>query len=162
MKTDPTPTYDALRAALLRRAYEGEVIGCAMYQALMKTAADPNSAALQLLYDLERITADALRPLIRRHQVEVSETAATKEGRRLAQSLAARPWKEMWQETISLAEDYLTDFHRLVDALEDDEAAIGQQVLEHEEALIAFAHREIDGAPDATAPLHDYLQRYTP
>src|SRR5262245_40950089 len=147
----------AQRAALLRRAYEGEIIGCAMYQEMLKTPPEAKTEALKLLYTLERVTADALEPLITQYQVTVNADAATKEGRQLANYLTGRPWHEMWQDTIRLAEDYLTDFHRLIDVLGDD-AAVGRQVVEHEEALIAFAHREMDGAPDSLAPLHDYLQ----
>jgi hypothetical protein len=35
-------------------------------------------------------------------------------------------------------------------------------VVPHEEAPIAFAHREIADLPDASAPLHDHLRRYKP
>ncbi|KUI31713.1 hypothetical protein [Mycobacterium sp. GA-2829] len=150
----------ATRAALLRRAYEGEIIGCAMYGEMLDGNAYPETTALRLLYDIERITADALAPLITRYGVPVSDDDAAREGRRLAATLAGRPWKEMWMDVIRLADDYLTDFRLLVDVLDGEEAAVGRQVVAHEEALIAFAHHEIDEAGDALAPLEDYRRRY--
>jgi hypothetical protein len=67
----------------------------------------------------------------------------------------------MWAEVIRLADDYLKDFRRLADVLDGDDAAVGRQVVEHEEALIAFADREITNALDALAPLEEYRRRYT-
>ncbi|WP_396910560.1 hypothetical protein [Mycolicibacterium sp.] len=160
--TASTTDEPTLRAELLRRAYEGEIIGCAMYQEMLDDPACVENEALPLLFDIERLTADALKPLITRYGVAVSEDAASTEGRRLAASVARRPWKEMWTEVTRLADAYLDDFRRLADVLDGDDAVIGRQVVEHEEALIAFARREIDGLPDASAPLHDYLRRYTP
>lgn len=160
MSTD-TPVDDAaLRARLLRRAYEGEIIGCAMYDHMAKNPAYPKKDALHLLYTVERVTADALEPLISRYDVAVDEQSATREGHRLADELAGRPWKEMWAEVTRLADDYLADFRRLAAILEGDEAGIGIQVVEHEEALIAFARREIDDDPEALEPLRDYYRRY--
>jgi hypothetical protein len=157
---DATESGASTRDALLRRAYEGEVIGCAMYDRMIDDASHANKEALQLLYVIERMTADALKPLIDRYEVTVSEDAATREGCQLATALVGRPWKEMWTEVTRLADDYLTDFKRLADMLEGDEATVGRQVVEHEEALIAFARREINDAHDALAPLADYRQRY--
>lgn len=155
---DSTPS-DHLDA-LLRRAYEGEIIGCAMYQELLASRLDQHGQALQLLYDIERMTADALMPLIGHYGVSVSQADAMKEGKQLGASLIDKPWKSMWTEVIGLADDYLGDFHRLADALPTTHAAIGRQVVEHEEALIAFSRREIADDPDSLAPLRDYLDRY--
>ena len=162
MSTNNADTDTAeLRATLLRRAYEGEIIGCAMYDALLNDPSHPEKQALEKLYIIERITADALKPLLVRYQVSFCEDTATTEGRRLAESLQGRPWQEMWTEVTRLADDYLDDFKRLADVLDGEDAAIGRQVVNHEEALIAFARREVDGVPDASAPLDDYLRRYT-
>ncbi|KAA0084542.1 hypothetical protein CIW52_11110 [Mycolicibacterium sp. P9-64] len=152
----------ALRAGLLRRAYEGEIIGCAMYREMMSASNHPNSRALQLLYSIERVTADALKPMITRYEIAVAEDASVTEGIELGKRLVGRSWDDMWRETIRLAEDYLDDFNRLSEVLKSEDIALGVQVVEHEEALIAFARREIDGDPDATAPLEDYLRRYPP
>ena len=147
--------------ALLRRAYEGEIIGCALYDRMIGDPAYPEKEALQLLYVVERMTADALAPLIDRYDVAVDEESATREGHKLAAALAGRPWKDMWMEVTRLADEYLTDFRRLADVLDGDDASVGVQVVEHEEALIAFAQREIDDDPDALTPLQDYRRRYT-
>lgn len=155
-----SPTAASRRAALLRRAFEGEIIGCAMYDRMIGDPAYPKKDALRLLYVVERMTADALEPLIVRHGVTVTEESAASEGRQLADALAGRPWKDMWTEVTRLADDYLTDFRRLATLLEGDDAVIGVQVVEHEEALIAFAQREIADDPDALAPLQDYRRRY--
>lgn len=148
------------RNALLCRAYEGEIIGCAMYQELIARHSSDHAEPLQLLYDIERLTADALVPLIQHYQVAVSEEAADQEGRRLGAGLVTRPWKSMWNEVIRIADDYLRDFNRLPDVLDEPHAAVGRQVVEHEEALIAFAHLEIADNPEALLPRHDYLHRY--
>lgn len=149
-----------LRNALLRRAYEGEIIGCAMYRGLIARRGKDHRRALELLYDIERLTADALAPLIGHYGVAVSEENATREGQQLGVSLFDQPWKSMWTEVSRLAADYLRDFNRLANALDEPHTAIGRQVVEHEEALIDFARREIADDPDSLAPLYDYLNRY--
>ena len=84
----PTHVDPATRAALLRRAYEGEIIGCAMYEQMIADPSYTNTEALQLLYDIERVTADALKPLVIRYAVPVTEDEAEREGRRIADTLA--------------------------------------------------------------------------
>lgn len=159
---EPEMTTDTaeLRATLLRRAYEGETIGCAMYQAMIDDPSFTEKEALRRLYVIERVTADALKPLVDRYQVTVDEEAALAEGRRLAAGLHGSPWKQMWIEVTRLADDYLVDFKHLAEVLDGDDAAVGRQVVEHEEALLAFARAEVDDEPDAQAPLTDYLRRY--
>lgn len=149
-----------LRAKLLRRAYEGETIGCAMYQAMIDERSFTEKDALRRLYVIERVTADALKPLLHRYEVTVDEEAALAEGRRLAAGLQGSPWKQMWIEVTQLADDYLVDFKHLAEVLDGDEAAIGRQVVEHEEALLAFARAEVHDQPHAQAPLTEYLRRY--
>lgn len=151
--TDPT-------VALLRRAYEGEIVGAAMYEELIARRISDHGQALKLLYDIERITANALAPLIEQFGIEVSVDRATEEGHQLGISLTDKPWKSMWTEVIRLADDYLGDFSRLAEILTGPHAAVGRQLVEHEEALLAYAHREIADDPDALAPLHHYLNRY--
>jgi hypothetical protein len=90
MTTEET-TNSGLRAELLRRAYEGEIIGCAMYREMIANPTHAEKGTLELLYVIERITADALEPLITRYNVTVSVDAATREGRRLAASLEGDP-----------------------------------------------------------------------
>jgi hypothetical protein len=63
----------SVRDALLRRAYEGEIIGCAMYDRMISDPAYPKKDALHLLYVVERITADALEP--RRNAVRTAVEA---------------------------------------------------------------------------------------
>ncbi|OBC15391.1 hypothetical protein A5784_02985 [Mycobacterium sp. 852013-50091_SCH5140682] len=150
----------SVREALLCRAYEGEIIGCAMYDRMVSDPAYPKKDALHLLYVVERITAEALEPLITRYHVAVDNESATREGHQLAAALSGQPWKDMWAKVIRLADDYLSDFRRLADVLDGDDAAVGRQVVEHEEALIAFANREIADALDPLAPLVEYQRRY--
>lgn len=131
-----------------------------MYRQLLNDASYPNAEALQLLYDIERITADALKPLVLRYAVPVTEGDAERDGLRIADELAGQPWKAMWSEVIRLADDYLGDFKLLAAVLHGDDAIVGRQVVEHEEALIEFAHREINDSDDALAPLQEYRRRY--
>ncbi len=119
---------------------------CDVSELIARHSSD-HAEPLQLLYDIERLTADALVPLMQHYQVAVSDDAADQEGRRLGAELVTRPWKSMWNEVIRLADDYLSDFNRLPDVLDEPYAAVGRQVVEHEEALIAFAHLEIADNP---------------
>jgi hypothetical protein len=149
------------RNALLRESFEGEVLGCAMYDAMVASAVGNRKATLQLLHELERVTVEALEPLMSRYGVEADVDAVVGRGRHLADELMVHPWVEMWHEVVRLADKYLGVFTRLAELLDPDDARVGAQVVAHEKALIEFAGREIDGDADSVEPLRQYLQRYT-
>ncbi|MGW5149417.1 hypothetical protein [Rhodococcus koreensis] len=158
-ETTPVETHE--RVAIIRKALEGEIIGCAMYREMVDHTSGANKTPLELLYELERVTAEALETVAARYEVAVDRDAATAEGLKLAAELLEQPWETMWSEIIGLADDYLGYFQHLAAALEGTEsAAVGRQAVEHEEALIEFARREVGKASDPHAPLLDYLSRY--
>lgn len=163
---DPAPTSastsSAVRDALIRRAYEGEITGCALYRTMITGEMLGSHDVLPLLYEVERITAEALEPVVARFDVSVDPDAAAAEGVRLAAEFSDVSWNAMWESIVELADDYLLDFYRLETALEGHEfAAVARQVVEHEEAQIEFARRELRNHPDPTEPLRSYLCRYS-
>jgi len=158
---ESTPVETQERDAMIRKALEGEITGCAMYRKMVKHTQGANRAPLELLYELERVTAQALETVAARYEVAVDREAATAEGLKLASDLLNRSWETMWASIIELADDYLGHFQRLAAALERTEsAAAGRQAVEHEDAVIEFARREVGKASDSHAPLLDYLARY--
>ncbi|OUS95069.1 hypothetical protein [Rhodococcus sp. NCIMB 12038] len=158
---ETTPAEKHERDAMIRKALEGEIVGCAMYREMIVHTQGVNKAPLELLFELERVTAAALEPVAARYGVAVDRDAATAEGLQLASELLEQPWETMWSNITGLAEDYLGYFQRLATALEGtDSAAAGRQAVEHEEALIEFARREVGKASDPHGPLLDYLSRY--
>lgn len=152
---------EAERAALLIRSYEGELIGSAMYEKLMHFHTGRQREALELLRDMEQVTAEALSSLIEKYSVIVDPEKSRLQGLALAEKLKDREWKDMWRDVVELADDYLDDFRRLEELLGANDSRIGRQVVEHETTMIEFAKKECADDQDAAQLLREHLHQYS-
>lgn len=149
---------NAQRETLLRKAFEGEIIGEAMYDRLAVLADnDHRRETARLAAEVERTTADALLPLMTRHGIPFDRHRAWNVGIRYTDESIDKGWHGYFADVLPLAEQALTGMKRL-HALSDeqDQIATGRLVA-HEEALLEFVRRELEGVPDSTAPLREYL-----
>jgi hypothetical protein len=148
------------RDELLRISYEGELIGVALYTNLAAEAPPERQEPLVLLRDLEALTANAMEPLISEYGVIIDHDKARDDGNRLARQLAGVTWKQMWTDVTALADEYLAEFTALEKTLRDTHPAIGRQVVDHENALLEFARRELDDRDDSLEPLWNHMATY--
>ena len=144
--------------ALLRQAYEGEIIGEAMYACLEKLAENERQRqACRLLAELEHVTADVLLPAVRRHGVSVDRDAAWAEGEAYTRRAAADGWVAYLKGVTPLAEQALVGMRRLHAMSDEQDRVATARLVAHEEAFMEFVDRELVGSPDSLEPLERFL-----
>lgn len=141
------------RAALWVEAYQGEVLGEALFGGLAEREADPGRRAqLQALAVLERSTRVLAEPVLARAGLDRGSTAATLEQvRTMLDGVAAMTWEAFLESIEPVAGRFLETYRQLVEAAtDDDERAVADAYVAHELALAAFARRALgreDGDP---------------
>jgi len=149
------------REALLRRTYEGEIIGETIFAALHHHARDDRQReACRLIEDIELVTGRTMSSVIARHRVICDEQAARDEGAAFAATSIGDGWRSFWERLLPLSEDALADMRRLRELSDQHDRDAIDQLVMHEELIIDFIRRELAGAADALDPLKEYLARY--
>lgn len=142
---------------LLIEAYQGEVLGEALFTALAERCDDDDGrrAKVEVLVRLEASTKDALRPALERRDLdtapdpEVLQTATT-----FADAASAMPWEQLLASFEPTTTKYVATYRALGDAGEDP--ALVELLLAHERALAEFARRELAGdTATSTRPILD-------
>jgi hypothetical protein len=160
---EPTPRTEGERDALLEEAYEGEIIGEALYSALGRRAlTNHQHHACRLLAELEAVTGGLLEPVVARHGVAVDPDAARRRGVEYAALMASDEWLEVLRQIVPLAQEALSNMQRLQQISDDEDRGPMDALVAHEEAFLEFARRESAGADDALGPLEHYLELHRP
>lgn len=147
--------------SLLKKAYEEEIVGEAMYVRLQERAAtDHERRTCQLLAELEAVTGRALLPLVEGYDVQCDEAAAWRSGEEYVLAWNDKDWKGTFETIIPLAENALVGMKRLRELGGDGERAALDQLVAHEEALLATARREVTGVENSLEPIEQYLAQH--
>jgi hypothetical protein len=137
-------------AELWREAYQGEVLGEAIFGFLAERETDAGRAAmLTALTELERSTKALAEPVFERNGYDRGDDAATIAAA-LANpdALAAMGWEDFLRSITPIAEGFLVQYRQLVDLVDNaDDRAIAEAYVEHELALVAFARRALGEEP---------------
>jgi hypothetical protein len=125
------------------RAYQGEVLGEALFANIADTLDDPDHAAkMRVLSTLERKTKEAIAPALQRAGLS---TDPDPEMLALADALAVdMPWADFLGATASITEQYIPLYERIGE-LDPSETAASVLLVAHEAALRDFAHAELAG-----------------
>jgi hypothetical protein len=138
-------------------AYQGEVLGETLFRALADRETDPaRRRQLEVLALLERATKDLAEPVFTQRAISHGDTAATvAAARQFADAAAAQPWEEFLTSIAPVTARYLELYRELVDlAATDEERAIAEAYVAHEEALAAYGRRALGMEPgDPLAPI---------
>jgi hypothetical protein len=131
---------------ILTKAYQGEVLGEALFRGIAELLPDEDHAAkMLLLSELERRTKEAAAPALVRAGVdtepdpEVLTTAAA-----LVPDAAAMGWEELMVSFEPITSQYIPLYQR-VGELNPAEREISDLLVAHERALCAFARAELAG-----------------
>ncbi len=156
-KPQPVPEDPAYLETLLAY-YEEEVEGEAWYRALAQRMLQRrHKEKMLLLAEVERATAEAVRPLIDRYGLTPAPRAALVASGQSQAASGAQDWDTLLAQMTESFPPYVDDFK----ALEAMGPAADQPLLAlmtaHEIAAIEFLHLEAKGDPDSTAPLLDFL-----
>ncbi len=144
----------------LREAYLGELGGEATFRALVEVLPD-RAADLSLLADVERVTANYLKPHLRAEVPEALVVERRKAGEQGVSALGVESWEGFLKIALPVVEKALA-------RMKDAEAGAPEALLEvyetysaHEQALADFMHQELEGNAGAHV-LERYLERVAP
>jgi hypothetical protein len=133
------------------RAYQGEVLGEALFARIADHLDDPDRAAkMRLLSELERRTKEAIAPAMVRAGLS---TEPDPEMLTLADALSQGvAWEDFLGATAAITEQYIP-LYRRIGELDPSEQECSDLLVAHEAALRAFARAELAG--DATTSLDE-------
>lgn len=125
------------------RAYQGEVLGEALFGRIAAQLGDPSQAAkVRMLATLECRTKEAIAPALRRAGIS---TDADPEMFTLADALSAGvAWADFLAATEAVTAQYVALYERIGE-LDPSEREASDLLVAHEEALRAFARAELAG-----------------
>lgn len=139
-------TGQVLLADLLRRSYEGEVVGEAVFSAAAAGTTDRRRhRALLALAELEAQTRDRIAPFVVPSGAVDDELADF--GHQIGRDLCALAWEDLLASFATPLADSLVLYRTLADAAPDEaHADLAAYLVEHELAIEAFARGELAGA----------------
>ena len=140
---------------LWREAFEGEVLGEALFRTMAERTDDPDRRAkLDVLRRLEGSTRDLLRPVLERLGIPTDgEPAAAATGAGFAESAATQPWDDLLRGIPQTTAKYAAMYRELRGLVGEEEHGVVDALIAHEEALCAFAEGELAGDPDPAAQI---------
>jgi len=134
--------------AALQEFYQGEVLGEAMFDSMLADLADESERyKMALLLQLETETKARLRPVLAAQGLSVQEDPQMRpRGAQFARDLAAATWHEkMAALHEAVAGTFLPRYRELTAILPDALRAVGDSMVEHEQALVDMSWRELNG-----------------
>lgn len=147
--------------AYLDDIYQGEVLGEAFFALLAERESDDaESAKWRVLEHLERHVKQRLRSELETRGLPAQEDPArVAEGRKMAAGLGALPRAERMKALRDLLPAYVERYRAADEAAPAELRELTGFVLGHEEALLAFAEREVAGeGAKSTHPVEAFLQ----
>ena len=147
---------------LLHSACRGETLGEAMFVSLETSATnDRERQVCRLMAELEKVTAELLVPVMRRHGVDYDRAAAWTEGEECTARMIKDGWVSYFDAIIPLSEAGLAEMQRLHELSDEQDRPATARLVAHEVAFLEFAQREAAGDTDSTAPLERFLAGQT-
>lgn len=125
------------------RAYQGEVLGEALFAKIAATLDDPERARkMRVLSKLEERTKEAIAPALERAGIDTEpDPGMLTLADALSQGIA---WEAFLDATQSVTEQYIPLYQRIGE-LDPSEKAASELLVAHEAALRSFARAELAG-----------------
>ena len=157
-----TRRLDTYRKTLLDY-YEEEIMGEAYFDALTEYFDGKGERdKLHLLTRVERCAAEAVRPLLSKHDLMPREEPVLESlGEADEAAHQDYDWHVLMAYMVARYPGYVDDFETLERLAPEADLPALKQLTQHEFAVIEFASREVSGASNSTEPLHQYLERCT-
>jgi hypothetical protein len=134
-----------------RELYESEILGEALFLALVDVAKSPRDRYhFGTLLQLESETKARLRPLLFKHGVSLDETMDLS-----LVELAVGAYKKMTSQefaavNVPVLEEFLARFDAIVKAGDEADREILESMVRHEAAIVRWATMERDGESDGS------------
>ena len=144
--------------ATLLRYYEEEVEGEAWFAALAAAMSlTRQKEKLLLLAEVERRTAEAVRPLIDRYGLTPAPQGSLAASGRAQAAMAPQDWDSLIARMRKTFPAYIPAFKALEQMAPPADRPLLARMAAHEVATIEFLEREAKGDPDSTEPLLEFV-----
>ena len=159
MADKDTHRLDAYRRTLLDY-FEEEIMGEAYFDALAEHFEDNGERdKLRLLARVERCAAEAVRPLLRKHDLMPRDEPVLESlGEADVAAHQDYSWRQLMAYMVARYPGYVDDFEALERLAPEADLPALKLLTRHEVAAIEFAGTEVAGDADSAAPLHRYLE----
>lgn len=128
-----------------------EVEGESLFRSLSERTVDAGrKSKLQVLAQLERETKEHIRKALQELGVEIYEQRKNVErGEQIAERFSQLPWMESLQILQPALKNFVAQFHAAEKLAVEagQERTLLRHITRHEEALLAFVVRELEGRP---------------
>jgi hypothetical protein len=134
---------------LLLDAYKGELLGEALFAAFAARESGDRAEKLRVLQRIEGITASQLRPLVTAAEIDVTaddEAATRAQGAEIG--AAEIEWDAFVKGLHDALPSFLASFVRLRSIAPDSSDPALVALINHEQAINAFAELELSGSAD--------------
>jgi hypothetical protein len=156
-----SPSVQAPHLAALQEFYQGEILGEAMFDSMLRSAGDESERyKIALMLQLETETKARLRPFLVAEGLPLQEDPRMRpEGEQFARELQSATWNQKMQALAeSIGKTWLPRYRELTSILPPALRAVGESMVRHEQALFEMARRELAGESDRSdEPVRDLL-----
>ncbi|HEX4596671.1 MAG TPA: hypothetical protein VH278_02710 [Burkholderiaceae bacterium] len=146
-----TASVQAPHLAALQEFYQGEILGEAMFDSMLRSARNESERyKIALMLQLETETKARLRPFLAAQGLPLQEDPRMRpEGEQFARELQRATWNEKMQALAeSIDRTWLPRYRELTNTLPPALRAVGESMVRHEQALFEMARREVAGEVD--------------
>lgn len=143
---------------LLQKAWEGEILGRTFFSGLADAA--PTDAPMwELMVALESATAAMIEPIAAAHGVVIDEHAQVVEGEALVAGSRDLSRDDLLAATLAVIPGFLEMYRELATVLPPEETWLGDELVEHEQALAEALDAALHDRPNGTTRVVAYLAR---
>jgi hypothetical protein len=137
----------------LEERYQGEVYGEALFRTMAEHCGDVVRARkFRVLQQLERETKEFLVPALKQAGLSATESPErVEEGVKLGAQLAKAPWSDLMGGFRTELERFVGEFERAESLAPAGAEELLRHVTRHEQALLEFATRELEGGDAETS-----------
>jgi hypothetical protein len=155
------PSAQAPHLAALQEFYQGEILGEAMFDTMLKSVRNESERyKIALMLQLETETKARLRPFLAAEGLPLQEDPTMRpQGEQFARELEGASWNEKMQALAeSIGKTWVPRYRELTHSLPPLLRAVGESMVTHEQALLEMARRELAGEADRSdEPVRDLL-----
>lgn len=147
------------RDELLKKSWEGEVLGESFFEALVDVM--PGDRAMwELLTALESTMGGLVEPVAVRHGIQIDSETLKASGKAFAQAPPEGGRGILFGELLKVVGEFLEVYRELTGLLAEDEAWLGRELVAHEQALAYYVEQELAGQGGGEAKVVDFLTRH--
>ena len=147
------------RDELLKKSWEGEVLGRSFFAALSETM-PADRRMWELLAALEDTMGALVAPVAESHGIGIDVPALEEGAVAFAASAPDRGRDTVLKQTLDVVVEYLEVYSELTGLLSDDEAWLGHELVKHEQALGYYMEHELTGEGGGEVKVIDFLTRH--